>query len=97
MQSLDELVRDVNDLARTIHEAFYVATHGRPGPVLIDIPTDVQFATGTYRVTVNPDVLRSTNDLTTPPRTTTTRTSRHHTTNRRHNTDDANQLSLLTP
>jgi acetolactate synthase I/II/III large subunit len=42
------LVRDVNDLARVIHEAFYVATHGRPGPVLVDIPKDVQFATGTY-------------------------------------------------
>ncbi|HZP20724.1 MAG TPA: acetolactate synthase 3 large subunit [Bauldia sp.] len=42
------LVRDVNDLARTIHEAFYVAMHGRPGPVLVDIPKDVQFATGTY-------------------------------------------------
>ena len=42
------LVKDVNDLARTIHEAFYVATHGRPGPVVVDIPKDVQFATGTY-------------------------------------------------
>ena len=42
------LVKDVNDLARIIHEAFYVATHGRPGPVVIDIPKDVQFATGTY-------------------------------------------------
>jgi acetolactate synthase-1/2/3 large subunit len=42
------LVRDVNDLSRVIHEAFYVATHGRPGPVLVDIPKDVQFATGTY-------------------------------------------------
>ncbi|MEJ0013362.1 MAG: acetolactate synthase 3 large subunit [Bauldia sp.] len=42
------LVRDVNDLARVIHEAFYVATHGRPGPVLVDIPKDVMFATGTY-------------------------------------------------
>ncbi len=42
------LVRDVNDLSRIIHEAFYVATHGRPGPVLVDIPKDVQFATGTY-------------------------------------------------
>jgi len=42
------LVRDVNDLARVIHEAFYVATHGRPGPVLIDIPKSVQFAKGNY-------------------------------------------------
>ncbi|MBN8967922.1 MAG: acetolactate synthase 3 large subunit [Rhizobiales bacterium] len=42
------LVRDVNDLAKVLHEAFYVATTGRPGPVVIDIPKDVQFATGTY-------------------------------------------------
>ncbi|MBZ0215951.1 MAG: acetolactate synthase 3 large subunit, partial [Fimbriimonadaceae bacterium] len=42
------LVRDVNDLARIIHEAFSVATTGRPGPVVVDIPKDVQFATGTY-------------------------------------------------
>ena len=42
------LVTDVNQLARTIHEAFYVATTGRPGPVLIDIPKDIQFATGPY-------------------------------------------------
>jgi acetolactate synthase I/II/III large subunit len=42
------LVRDVNDLARIIHEAFYVATHGRPGPVVIDIPKNVQFAKGRY-------------------------------------------------
>jgi acetolactate synthase-1/2/3 large subunit len=42
------LVRDVNDLARVLHEAFYVASHGRPGPVVVDIPKDVQFATGTY-------------------------------------------------
>jgi acetolactate synthase-1/2/3 large subunit len=38
----------VNSLSRILHEAFYVATHGRPGPVVVDIPKDVQFATGTY-------------------------------------------------
>ena len=42
------LVRDVNDLGRVLHEAFYVATKGRPGPVLVDIPKDVQFALGNY-------------------------------------------------
>ena len=42
------LVKDVNDLARVIHEAFHVARSGRPGPVVIDIPKDVQFATGNY-------------------------------------------------
>ncbi|WP_372397241.1 acetolactate synthase 3 large subunit [Azospirillum sp. HJ39] len=42
------LVKDVDSLARTLHEAFYVARSGRPGPVLVDIPKDVQFADGTY-------------------------------------------------
>lgn len=42
------LVMNVEDLAETLHEAFHVATSGRPGPVVIDIPKDVQFAIGTY-------------------------------------------------
>lgn len=42
------LVKDVNELAVTIHEAFRIAQSGRPGPVVVDIPKDVQFATGTY-------------------------------------------------
>ena len=36
------LVKDVKDLARTIREAFYITSSGRPGPVLIDIPSDIQ-------------------------------------------------------
>ncbi|CAN1552865.1 IlvB Thiamine pyrophosphate-requiring enzymes [acetolactate synthase, pyruvate dehydrogenase (cytochrome), glyoxylate carboligase, phosphonopyruvate decarboxylase] [Caulobacteraceae bacterium] len=43
------LVKDVNDLERIVHEAFQVATTGRPGPVLIDIPKDVQFKKTIYR------------------------------------------------
>ncbi|TQM91951.1 acetolactate synthase 3 large subunit [Roseinatronobacter monicus] len=42
------LVKETDKLAETIHQAFHVATSGRPGPVLVDIPKDVQFATGTY-------------------------------------------------
>jgi acetolactate synthase-1/2/3 large subunit len=42
------LVKSVEDLPRILHEAFYVATSGRPGPVVIDIPKDVQFALGKY-------------------------------------------------
>ncbi|WP_172295872.1 acetolactate synthase 3 large subunit [Pseudoruegeria sp. HB172150] len=42
------LVKDPEDLSGRIHQAFHVATNGRPGPVLVDIPKDVQFATGTY-------------------------------------------------
>ena len=47
------LVKDANDLAKTIHEAFRIAQSGRPGPVLIDIPKDVQFATGIYQAPDN--------------------------------------------
>ena len=63
------LVKDVANLARTLHEAFLVALSGRPGPVLIDIPKDVQFNEGpyvaphevrhkTYRPQVKPDLAR---------------------------------------
>jgi acetolactate synthase-1/2/3 large subunit len=43
------LVKDVNELAGAIHEGFHVARSGRPGPVVIDIPKDIQFAQGNYK------------------------------------------------
>ena len=43
------LVKDVNDLAQTIKEAFYIATSGRPGPVLVDIPKDVSTAKAEFK------------------------------------------------
>jgi acetolactate synthase I/II/III large subunit len=43
------LVKNIADLARVLHEAFYVAAHGRPGPVVVDIPKDIQFAKGFYQ------------------------------------------------
>jgi acetolactate synthase-1/2/3 large subunit len=42
------LVKETDKLSSVIHEAFHVAVSGRPGPVLVDIPKDVQFATGNY-------------------------------------------------
>ncbi|HEV7292135.1 MAG TPA: thiamine pyrophosphate-binding protein, partial [Devosia sp.] len=42
------LVKRIEDLPRILHEAFLIATTGRPGPVVIDIPKDVQFAVGAY-------------------------------------------------
>ena len=42
------LVKDIKDLSKILHEAFRVATTGRPGPVLVDIPKDVQFAKTNY-------------------------------------------------
>jgi acetolactate synthase I/II/III large subunit len=42
------LVKRIEDLPRVLHEAFHIASSGRPGPVVVDIPKDIQFAKGTY-------------------------------------------------
>jgi acetolactate synthase I/II/III large subunit len=42
------LVKRIEDLSRTVHEAFYVARHGRPGPVVVDLPKDIQQTRGHY-------------------------------------------------
>jgi acetolactate synthase I/II/III large subunit len=49
------LVKKPEDLARVMHEAFQIATSGRPGPVVVDIPKDVQFARAAYQ---GPDAIR---------------------------------------
>ena len=50
------LVRDVNDLADTLKKAFYLATTGRPGPVVVDIPKDVQNAKSNYEYPQEVDI-----------------------------------------
>jgi acetolactate synthase-1/2/3 large subunit len=70
------LVKDPADLARVVHEAFHIATSGRPGPVVIDIPKDVQVATAPYerptkvvhksykpQVDPDPETIKATVDL----------------------------------
>jgi acetolactate synthase-1/2/3 large subunit len=63
------LVKRIEELPRVLHEAFYVARTGRPGPVVVDIPKDIQFAAGeyvgpsnithkTYRPQTKPDAAR---------------------------------------
>ena len=42
------LVKSIADLPRVLHEAFHIAKSGRPGPVVVDIPKDIQFAKGVY-------------------------------------------------
>jgi acetolactate synthase-1/2/3 large subunit len=42
------LVKKIGDLARTVHDAFYVARSGRPGPVVVDLPKDILLAKGNY-------------------------------------------------
>ena len=47
------LVKRIEDLPRVLHEAFHIASSGRPGPVVVDIPKDIQFAKGVYSKPTN--------------------------------------------
>lgn len=49
------LIKDANDIADTMHEAFHISRSGRPGPVVIDIPKDIQFADGVYKQAKPPE------------------------------------------
>ena len=60
------LVKDVNDLAQTIHEAFHIARTGRPGPVLVDLPKDVIQASDRAQVSRRASRSRATTPPTTP-------------------------------
>ena len=67
------LVTSAEDLGPAIHEAFAIARSGRPGPVLIDVPKDVQFEEATYRPQAPRRVHRATparRDERGPPRRT---------------------------
>ena len=55
------LVKDIKKLSSILHKAFEVATSGRPGPVLVDIPKDIQFQKGKY---VKPKEVKKKNDKT---------------------------------
>lgn len=54
------LVKNIKDLPQIIHEAFHVAKSGRPGPVVIDLPKDLQFAPGAYKPKAQADFSRYT-------------------------------------
>jgi acetolactate synthase-1/2/3 large subunit len=59
------LIKNADEISETVHEAFHVARSGRPGPVVIDIPKDIQFAKGTYKAN-KPTAKQSYQPKTTP-------------------------------
>src|SRR5580658_5700168 len=62
------LVKDVNELARTLHEAFYVARSGRPGPVVVDLPKDILMNKHEYSAPKKPVEHKSYKPITKPDR-----------------------------